>query len=84
MPEQRTCESYEGCGGRGWIYDPTDSGSGRTCYCDCPAGERLQIEDDNHRDRRLESGPSVDESESIHERSERRAEAVTRWDGSEK
>lgn len=77
---KRTCESYEGCCGRGWICDPTDSGSGRTCYCDCAAGDRLRIEerpsplDDVH----------LDYSESIHDRSEHRADEATRWDGSER
>jgi len=76
MPS-RTCGSYEGCGGRGWTYDPTDSGSGRTCYCDCAAGDRLRIEDDWPDDR-------PNEHESIYDRSERRADEATRTDGREK
>lgn len=74
MPDGRACESYEGCAGRGWIYDPADSGSGRTCYCDCPAGDRLRIEDEDW----------PDDCGTVHERSEHRAEAVTRWDGGER
>lgn len=27
---------------RGWTWDPTDSGSGATVYCDCAAGNALR------------------------------------------
>lgn len=29
------------CGGQGWHWDPCDSGSGATVYCDCPEGKKL-------------------------------------------
>lgn len=69
------CERYEGCRGEGWIYDDTDSGSGRECYCDCAAGEALRKQD-------IEEGLRM--RESTWDRSERRAEALTRADGSER
>lgn len=51
------CASYEGCGGRGYLDDPQDSGSGRTVYCDCAAGVELgeresRGDDDEFRRRR--------------------------------
>lgn len=37
------CKSFEWCRGDGWTYDLSDSGSGRTCYCDCEAGKNLEL-----------------------------------------
>lgn len=45
-PVKPVCKSFEGCHGDGWIYDLSDSGSGRTCYCDCQAGTALQAKED--------------------------------------
>lgn len=39
------CRSYEGCHGQGWDWDSSDSGSGRTVYCDCEAGDALKEQD---------------------------------------
>lgn len=84
MPD-RTCESYEGCCGRGWIYDLTDSGSGRTCYCDCAAGRRLRIEDEPTEQNTVKYVVYDDlVEESIHDRSERRSDEALRADGSER
>lgn len=68
------CEPYEGCRGMGWVDDPTDSGSGRQCYCDCAAGDRLRAQD----------AEEMEAANHIYDRSERRAEAWTREDGSER
>lgn len=35
------CQTYEGCRGEGVLDDLSDSGSGRTVYCDCDAGKEL-------------------------------------------
>ncbi len=43
---KRRCQSYEGCQGRGWLWDPCDSGSGAQVYCDCPAGQELKLADE--------------------------------------
>lgn len=36
------CRPYHGCQGSGWLYDLEDSGSGRTVYCSCAAGDVLR------------------------------------------
>lgn len=36
------CPPHMGCGGRGWRWDSTDSGSGATVYCDCERGQDLR------------------------------------------
>lgn len=41
----RICQPYEGCKGSGEHTDYTDSGSGATVYCECPAGEALRADD---------------------------------------
>lgn len=41
----KPCAVYEGCCGRGWLWDPTDDGSGRQVYCDCKAGLDLKTAD---------------------------------------
>lgn len=33
------------CGGDGWLWDSTDSGSGAQVYCDCAAGAQLRERD---------------------------------------
>ena len=39
---RKACRIYEGCHGKGWLYDPTDSGSGAQVYCECEAGDRMK------------------------------------------
>ena len=46
MNHLRRCTPHEGCKGQGWDWDATDSGSGRTVYCDCLAGRELRAKDD--------------------------------------
>lgn len=77
---ERRCASYEGCMGTGVLDDLSDSGSGRTVYCDCAAGRELM-------DR--ESRPLIDghgyllgNHETLPERAERLASRYTRYDGS--
>lgn len=65
-PKRRLCGMYEGCRGEGYLDDSTDSGSGRTVYCDCAAGKALE----------------KFEFETRAERGERLAERYTREDGS--
>lgn len=63
------CKPYEGCMGTGVLDDLSDSGSGRTVYCDCVAGIALQIKE-------------MGFAESVPDRSERLAARHTRYDGS--
>ena len=37
--------SYEGCGGRGWLWDPEDDGSGAQVYCRCLTGANLKAKE---------------------------------------
>jgi hypothetical protein len=34
--------TFEGCHGTGYLTDLSDSGSGASVYCDCPAGRAVQ------------------------------------------
>lgn len=45
MSSEKRCPPDAGCMGLGWMWDPQDSGSGRTAYCDCAAGDELRVKD---------------------------------------
>jgi hypothetical protein len=60
------CFSYEGCHGEGWLWDATDSGSGRQVYCDCEAGEALKRLDNTAPTRAPSSTPDK-QSETSHD-----------------